>query len=171
MTADSTQNGTQNYSEQGGGDWVVNGTLEGTGRFDMSLASTVNLPAPGANNTDLGAVPNANTTPGIMGVHRLDIANATANTSIVLDKKERVIDVVVVKTNINGGAGDTVTVQNGVSAITNAISLNVSNKAVARAGTIDAAHHEIAAGGSLTVAANSVTDCTCTVYIHTLRVA
>jgi len=108
---------------------------------------------------------------GIPVVHRVDIADGAGDTDVVLDHKTRVIDVTVVKTAGNGGAGDTVTIKNGSDAITDAIVLNINDKIIARAGSIDDAKHEIAAGGTLKITAAHNTDNACTVYVFGLRVA
>lgn len=66
----------------------------------------------------------------------------------------RVLDVVAYATAA-GGAADTVTVKNGDTAITNALDLNVSDKVVVRAGTIDDAECVLEPGDTLTVATAS----------------
>jgi hypothetical protein len=116
-------------------------------------------------------VANVNTQGGIPVVHRLTIADAAGDTDIVLDHKTRVIEAWAVKTGANGGAGDTATLKNGATAISNAISLNVTDKSIARAGEIDDAQHEIAAGGTLRVTAAKVTNCACEFYVLGIRVA
>lgn len=145
------------YNKQGGDVIVVaNGG-------EIQVESGGKMEAPEAENKN---------TQGVMPVvHRIDIADATGNTDVTLDHKTRVIDVTVVKTAGNGGAGDTVTVQNAGNAISDAISLNINDKAIARAGSIDDAQHEIAAGGTLRIAANKSTNVACTVYVFGLRIA
>ena len=81
------------------------------------------------------------------------------------------IDAWAVKTSTAGGSGDTVTVKNGSTAISDAISLNVADKAVARAGEVDDASHEIAEDGTLRVTAATATNNACTVYVLGVRVA
>jgi hypothetical protein len=63
----------------------------------------------------------------------------------------RVIDVVVLKTAAAGGAANTIQVKNGASPITDAISINIADQAIARPTTIDDAFHDILAGGTITV--------------------
>lgn len=116
-------------------------------------------------------VANANVIGGIPVVHRITIADATANTDVVLTHKTRIIDAYAVKTAANGGAGDQVIIQNGATAITNAISLNAVDTTVVRAGTIDDAQWDIAAAGTLRVAATKATNCACEVVVTGIRVA
>lgn len=73
---------------------------------------------------------------------------ATADYDIVVDSKFEVIDVVVGK--IAAGAGNTITIKNGATAISDAIAAAV-DKAVTRAGTIDRTtnNNVVAAGGTL----------------------
>lgn len=94
-----------------------------------------------------------------------------ANKDVTVTYKIRVLDVIVVN-KAAGGAGDTITVQNGTSAITNAMDTNKADTTITRAGTIDDAQHEIAAGGTLRVAkANGANDPSCEVYVLAMRVA
>lgn len=125
----------------------------------------------GLDDTNVNTVANANVVGGIPVVFRVDIADATADTDVVVTHKIRVIDVVVVKTTGAGGSGDTLTVKNTATAITNAMVTNVADKAVVRAGTIDDASHEIAAAGTLRFSANKATNAACTVYVYALKVA
>lgn len=119
-------------------------------------------------------VANANIVGGIPVVHRIDIADGTtADIDTVLEHKTRVIDVHLVKTGGAGGASDTIQAKNGSNAITNAMSINVADQTVVRAGTIDDAQHEIAAGGTLRITRTkaSAANVACTVYVLGLRVA
>lgn len=72
---------------------------------------------------------------------------ATGDIDIVMADKFEVVDVVCIKRN-GAGAGNTVTVKNGASAISDAIACATDN-AVTRAGTIDDANSVIAAAGTL----------------------
>jgi hypothetical protein len=77
--------------------------------------------------------------------------------SYTLDKpgfRFRVVDAWCVATAA-GGAADTVTVQNGSTAITAAMDLNVADKAVVRNTTVDDAEHVIEKSDSLTIATAS----------------
>jgi hypothetical protein len=106
-------------------------------------------------------------------VFRIDIADAaTGDVDVTVTNKIRVIDVHVVKTTGAGGAANTIQVKNGASAITDAISINISDNVVARAGSIDDAQHEIAAAGTLRVTRTKAGgNAACTVYVLALRVA
>jgi hypothetical protein len=85
----------------------------------------------------------------------------------------RVVDVVCVATAA-GGVGDTITVKNGSTAITNAMDLNVSDKAVVRAGTIDDAEHNIEKGLSNvaddTLVVSTASGAVALVYIFCVRI-
>lgn len=82
-----------------------------------------------------------------------DIADAaTANYDMVMTHKVEIVDVVVQKRSANGGAANTVTVQNSTNAISNALSININDTTLARATTIDDANSTIAAGGTLRIA-------------------
>ena len=121
-------------------------------------------------------VADANVIGGIPVVHRIAIANgSTADTDVTLTYKTRVTDVVVIKTGGAGGASDTITVKNGTTAITNALDINVADKVVVRAGTIDDASFEIAAAGTLRVSmvngASGGNNTACEVIVSGFRVA
>ena len=77
-----------------------------------------------------------------------DAATATYN-FVVLDKCE-VVDVIVRKSG--AGAGNTIQVLNGVTAMSDAIVAAV-DKTITRAGTLDPAQTALAAGGTLAVTA------------------
>ncbi|MFZ5856776.1 MAG: capsid cement protein [Chloroflexota bacterium] len=95
---------------------------------------------------------NADTTPCVPTLHRIDIAGGAAgNTDVVLDIKERVIDAWAVHTGGAGEANDTIQVFNGANAITDAMAWSGADKAIVRAASIDDANHEIAAAGTLRV--------------------
>lgn len=97
-------------------------------------------------------VANANVIGGNTVLHRIDIADgASGNTDVTLTHKTRVIDAWVVLTAA-GNAGNTYTVQNSGSAITNAITPGSSDTTLARAAQINDANHEISAAGTLRVA-------------------
>jgi predicted RecA/RadA family phage recombinase len=129
------------------------------------------LPAQSIDGADADNVANANIIGGIPVLHRVNIADGAGDTDVVLTHKTRVVEVWAVKTAANGGAGDTVTVKNGATAITDAMSLNINDKLIVRAASIDDAQHEIAAAGTLRVTAANVTNNACTVYVLGVRVA
>lgn len=161
--------GPKVYHKQGGDELVVaNGgtiTVESGGVIDNSAGSML-----------AGKVADANVIGVSPVVHRIAIANgATANTDVVLTHKTRIFDVTVIKTAGAGGAGDTITVKNSTNAITDAIDINVADKVVKKAGTIDDAYFEIAAGGTLRVAmvngAAGGNNTACEVVVEGFRVA
>lgn len=119
-----------------GGCWVVLGSDPALGDDPMLDASNVSATADG------------NTTGGIPVIHVFEIADtgASEDVDIVVTEKFELLDVTVIKSA--AGAGNTLTVKNGATAITDAIAAAV-DKAVTRAGTIDQAHSVIAAGGTL----------------------
>jgi len=89
------------------------------------------------------------TTPGILvGIPVATSGSITADFDTVLADKFEVVDVTFRKDA--AGAGNTVTVKNSATAITDAI-VAATDKAVTRAGTIDTASNVIAAGGTLRV--------------------
>lgn len=140
------------YKAQGGADMVfkTGSTLTLESGSTLSVAGTLTLTG---SSIKPPVVADANVVGGIAVVHRIAVANgSTANTDVVLTNKTHIFDVVVIKTAGAGGASDTITVKNGTNAITNAMDINVADKAVVRASTIDDAYYEIAAGGTLRVA-------------------
>ena len=75
----------------------------------------------------------------------------TGDIDTVLTHKVLIYDVVVIKVEAAGAAGNTIQVKSGANAITNAIDTNIADAAVARVATIDDVYHEIAAAGTLRV--------------------
>lgn len=124
-----------------------------------------------ANSLDGTVVKNVadvNTEGAILIVHRVTAAALSADVDVILTHKTRIIDVVAVATAA-GAAADTITVKNGANAISNALDLNVADKTVVRAGTLDDAQWDIAAGGTLRVTGASAVNAE--VFIYGLRVA
>lgn len=120
---------------------------------------------------NLNTLANANVVGGIPVVHQVNIADSAGNTDVVLTYKTRITDVRVVKTTGAGSSGDTLTVKNGSTAITDAMDLNVADKTVVRAATIDDAQHEIAAGGTLRLTAAKAGNVACIAYVYGYKVA
>lgn len=117
-------------------------------------------------------VANANVIGGLTVLHRIDVADATGNTDVVLTHKTRVIDAWAVNTGIAAhAANDTWQVKNGAAAISDAVAKTATVNAVKRIGTIDPAQAEIAAGGTLRIAAVKDTNAAVTVYVLGIRVA
>lgn len=91
------------------------------------------------------------TTPGlIVGIPVATSGSATADFDTVITEKFEVLDVICRKDG--AGAGNTITVKNGSTAITDAI-VFATDKAKTTAGTIDTASNVVAAGGTLRVTA------------------
>jgi len=105
-------------------------------------------------------------------VHRINIAaGANGDTDVVLTHKTRVIDAHVVLTGV-GVTSAVLTVKNGATAITDGMAASGADKTVSRAGQIDDAQHEIAAGGTLRVTGSGgATQPAATVYVRGIRVA
>jgi hypothetical protein len=113
-------------------------------------------------------VANVNTVGGITLLYRITATALTGDVDVTVAERIRVLDVWCVATAA-GGASDTIIVKNGTTAITDAMDLNVSDKVIVRALTIDDAQHEIAAAGTLKVSGASAA--TCEVYVLAIRVA
>jgi len=101
-------------------------------------------------------------------IHRIMATALTGDVTVVLTHKTRILDVWTNAVGA-GGAGDTITVKNVATAVTNAIDLNVADKTVVRATTLDNAQVEIAAGTNLVVSGASAVNAV--VYILGVRVA
>lgn len=126
------------------------------------------------NGTKLANVADANVVGGIPVLHRIDVpAGVTGNVDTTLTHKTRVVDAWLVKTAAAGGGAGTIQVKNGASAITDAMSIDVNDQAIARAASIDDAQAEIAAGGTLRITRTRTasTNEACTVYVLGVRVA
>lgn len=96
-------------------------------------------------------VPAGTTTPGlIVGIPVPITGSATADFDTILAEKFEVLDVICRKDG--AGAGNTITVKNLATAISDAI-VFATDKAKTTAGTIDTASNVIAAGGTLRVTA------------------
>lgn len=104
-------------------------------------------------------------------LHRVAIAaGAIGDTDVTLTHKTRVIDAWVVMTGA-GVASCTLVVGNAANAITDAMDVSGSDKAIVRAAEIDDAQHEIAAAGTLRITtAVGATQPDCLVYVLGVRV-
>lgn len=153
---------------------VVGDPFKGPDAFDWAQvtaelqASQTDLLSLSARNVGVMA-PN-NLVAGLEIIHDITIADATGDTTLVVAFKFRVTSVSVLKTTANGGAGDTVTVKNGSTAITNAISLNAVAKTLVPTTTLDPAQTDVLAGGTLTVTAAKSTSVACQVRIKGYRI-
>tara|TARA_Y100000034_G_scaffold116189_1_gene154216 strand:+ start:2005 stop:2430 length:426 start_codon:yes stop_codon:yes gene_type:complete len=109
----------------------------------------------------------SDTQPVFEGLYRIPVS-ATGNTDIDVDRNIEVVDAWCAKVGGAGAGGDTVTVQNEGNAITNAMSVNIADTAVVRAGQINDANYQIASGGTLRIAAagaDATVDCVCYVKV------
>lgn len=99
-----------------------------------------------------GTLANNHTTAGPLYSHTVNVPDGvTGDVDVVITRKIDVIDVIVRKQAAAGGANDKITVKNAADPITDDIDINVADKVVKRAGTIDDAFSQIAAGGTLRV--------------------
>ncbi len=166
------------------GVWVRIGSLDGTAlageiaareALATDLASATGTTLAGlVRGTQVATVANANVIGGIEVAHRITVADAaTGDVDVVLTHKTMVTEVEVIKTGGAGGADDTITVKNGATAITDAIDINVEDKVVKYAGTIDDAQQTIAAGGTLKITRTkaSANNTACIVIVRGLRVS
>lgn len=126
------------------------------------------------NGAKVAEVADDNVIGGIPVIFRILLGSgANANHDVTVTNKVRVIDAWNAMKGA-GTAGSTVTVQNNTNAISDAMDCSsAGDKDVVRAGEIDDAYHEIAAGGTLRVATASSggdfpgAEC----YVMALRVA
>jgi hypothetical protein len=162
-------------SAGGAGLTYTSGVLAvGAGTAITVNADDVAVSAASLSGTQVATTANANVIGGIPVLHRINVADgATGDVDTVLTHKTLVTEVWLVKTSAAGGASDTITVKNGSTAITNDMDINVADKTVVRAGTIDDAQHEVAAAGTLKITRtkSSMNNVACTVYVMGLRVA
>lgn len=131
------------------------------------------LTAGSLNGTVVANTADANVIGGIPVLHRVAVADAaTGNVDVTLTHKTLVVDVWLYKTGALGGAANTIQVLNGANAITDAISINIADEAVARAGTVNDANNTIAAGGTLRITRTKVGgNAACVVFVLGLRSA
>jgi hypothetical protein len=116
----------------------------------------------------------ANVIGSIPVVHRITVpAGTTGDVDVVLTHKTFVTDVMLIKTTAAGGGAGTITVKNGATAITDAMSIDIADKTIARALTIDDAQNAIAAAGTLRVTRtrSASSDESCVVIVSGMRVA
>lgn len=124
------------------------------------------------DGSQLALSANANVIGAVPVLHRIDLAaGAIGDTDVVLTHKTRVIDAYLVLRGA-GVASTTLQVKNGANAITNAMAASGSDQAIVRAGSLDDAYWEIAAGGTLRVtSASGATQPAATVFVLGVRVA
>ena len=121
-------------------------TAIGAGKVTLAMHEAASL-----DGTAVKVVAAENVIGGIPVVHVVDVGDvATGDTTVVLTHKTRIYDVVAIKQGAAGdNASNVLTVKNVATAITNAMDMNVADKTVVRAGTIDDAQWEVAAGANL----------------------
>jgi predicted RecA/RadA family phage recombinase len=101
---------------------------------------------------DLAKVAADNAVAGIPVLHQIAVAGgAAANEDIVVNSKVKVIDAWAQHTGGAGEASDTIQLFNGANAISDAIAWSGADNVLVRAGTLNDANTEIAAGGTLRV--------------------
>jgi hypothetical protein len=76
---------------------------------------------------------------------------ATGDVDVVVERAFEVTEVVVQKRGGAGAASNTITVKKGATAISDALDMNVADKVLVRASTIDDAQSTLAAGDTLRV--------------------
>ncbi len=143
-------------------------------RISIEEAAQLGLAEVLISGISVANVADSNVVGGVPVLFRIPVpAGVTGNVDVVSTHKVRVIDAWLVKTTAAGGGGGTIQVKNGATAITDAISIDIADKAIARAATIDDAQHEIAAAGTLRITRTRTasTDETCIVYVLAIRVA
>lgn len=153
----------------------ASGTLASVGGTETLTAKTID----GDDNTiqDLLAVSTKTAVGGTTGVEPTPVfpvimmftptngAGETLVYTVPAGKTFRVLWVHGYKTNGNGGAGDTVTVQNVGNAITDAIDLQINDKLIFAAASYDDAQRNIAATTELRIVTAFNTDCACVVIV------
>ena len=150
---------------------ATSGQLE-AGNYGAGSIALADIAAASLDGTIAKVVADDNVIGGLGLIHRIDIANSTADTDVVLTHKTRIVDYWGYKTGANGGAGDTVQIKNSTNIISESFDLSSTNdKKRFQFTEIDDVYHEIAASGTLRVSANSSTNCACTIYVLGVRVS
>lgn len=144
---------------------------DGAVTADKIGAGAVTLAKIGANSVNAAKLINLDTAGANFGPAfecTVDIPNATGNTDITVPVKCEIVMAYALKAAANGGAGDTVQLKNGGgTAISNALDLNTSTDGqMVIASSLDPATRVLAAGATLRLAANSATNCACSVVIR-----
>jgi hypothetical protein len=141
---------------------------------DAKQGITVAVEAASLSGTQVAVNAAANVIGSVPVIHRIAVpAGTTGDVDVTLTHKTLVIDAWLYKTTAAGGGAGTITVKNAANAITDAMSININDQAIARATTINDANNEIAAGGTLRITRTRTasTDETCVVFVKGLRVA
>lgn len=153
-------------------------TITNTGVTAIGASKVTNaMVQPGAAGAGLDGtvtkfVANANVIGGLLVIHQIDIADASADTDVVLTHKTRIIDAWFVNSGIAAhAANDTLQLKNGASAITGAVAKTATVDAIRRFDILTAATRTIAAAGTLRVTAVKDTNVAATVFVLGIRVA
>lgn len=144
-----------------------------TAKIDDGAVTQAKVDSGGFDGTVAGRPADANVIGGIPVLHRIAVpTGTTGDVDVTLTHATRVIDVWLVKTAAAGGGAGTIQVKNAANAITDAMSIDVVDQTVVRAGTIDDARHEISAGGTLRVSRTRTasTSEACVVYVLGIRI-
>lgn len=92
---------------------------------------------------------------------------ATGDVDVVMERAFEVLEIAVQKRAGAGAASNTITVKKGATAISDAMDMNVADKAIVRASTIDDAQSTLAAGSTLRVSrAKSGGNAACLVVVR-----
>ena len=115
---------------------------------------------------------NVNVIGGIPVLYRVEVADASGSTDVVVTHKIRVLNFWIRSSGAAAHATtDTVQLLNTADAITDALKKTATQYSVIRCATIDPAHEEIAAGGKIRITAAKTTNVACTAYVLAVRVA
>lgn len=137
-------------------------------------ANDIQVSAAALTGTQVAVNAAANVIGSIPVVHRIVVpAGTTGNVDVTLTHKTLVTDAWLYKTAAAGGGGGTIQVFNGASAISDAMSIDINDKAVARATAIDDAANLISAAGTLRITRTRTasSDESCVVFVAGLRSA
>jgi predicted RecA/RadA family phage recombinase len=141
-------------------------------KFVDGIWTEAKLAAASLTGLVAAVVADANVIGGLLVIHRIDVADASGDTDVVLTHKTRIIDAWGLNTGIAANATlDTWQVKNGANAISDAVQKTATVNAVRRIATIDPARAEIAAGGTLRITAAKNTNAAATIYVLGIRVA
>ena len=115
------------------------------------------------DRAQLSASATTKTAPAGVMVYKVAAAALTGSIDIAVHRAVYVIDAWAIAVGGAGGAGDTITVSNDTTAISDAMDLQIADNTIARAATLDDAQRLIAAGSNLRVTGASAV--TADVYV------
>lgn len=143
-----------------------------SGDVTMTNAGAVSVSAAKLDAKHVTTIADANVVGGIPFLYRINVADGTGNTDVTVTYKSRVVDFWFVNTGIAAhAANDTIQLKNGASAISAALAKTATVNATVRATTMDPSQVEIAAGGTLRIAAVKDTNSAVTAYVLCVKVA